>query len=279
MRHSCIGTVSWPQACGLSGDVQVKPDYGRLQRSCYISGIIFGVAYLLDIGTEVWNERLARPREAAMLETTLVGEREAPWNASSSALSDHEFLRARLMDEYRWSLRRADLTIEEYLRFMQLLAETPGITLVACSDVDLVWHEHLLDTWNYAQDSQRLWGRFLHHRQARTSEEIVAIPQMYSSTRQLYARRFAEEPPEAVWGSTTAAASMGRGDHPAESRAAEDRQTEKVVLPGIKTNRSTAFLQRKAVLPSWAYAVLPIGVWFLVLVVDCMRDWRKDHED
>eukprot|EP00929_Paragymnodinium_shiwhaense_P074055 TRINITY_DN37873_c0_g1_i1.p1 TRINITY_DN37873_c0_g1~~TRINITY_DN37873_c0_g1_i1.p1 ORF type:complete len:276 (+),score=51.89 TRINITY_DN37873_c0_g1_i1:85-912(+) len=134
-----------------------------------------------------------------------------PWDAPAAWLQDHSFLVTRVMEEHEWSKERADVAIVEYLRFMQLLAEAPRMELVASSDVDLVWHEHILDTINYAKDSEKLWGRFLHHRRARTSEEVAAIPAGYEYTKQVYQQRFGREAPKMVWGATTDSSSMCGG--------------------------------------------------------------------
>lgn len=126
-------------------------------------------------------------------------------------LNDYGFLLERVMEEHGWQAERADGAIVEYLRFLQLLAASPRMELVASSDVDLVWHEHILDTKNYATDSMRLFGRFLHHRRARNAKEYADIPTAYRRTQEAYRARFGLEPPEQFWGASTNAASMCGG--------------------------------------------------------------------
>merc|ERR1719440_2164691 len=73
---------------------------------------------------------------------------------------------------------------------------------------------------NYGLDSENLWGRFLHHRRARTAEEFKAIPESYALTKQVYEDRFGRKPPSSVWGASTDASSMcggGGGVNPSES--------------------------------------------------------------
>merc|ERR1711988_1579729 len=83
-------------------------------------------------------------------------------------------------------------------------------------DVDLVWHEHILDTKNYEIDCMRLYGRFLNHRRARTPLEFAAIPESYARTKHRYAERFGAVPPARFWGAETDASSMcGGGEPPA----------------------------------------------------------------
>merc|ERR1712232_178509 len=139
----------------------------------------------------------------------------SPWISPESALNDYAFLRERVMEEHGWDVGSAEGAIVEYLRFMQLLAEAPRMELVAPTDVDLVWHEHILDTKNYAVDGMAMFGRFLHHRRARTTDELSAIPESYQHTKRHYTERFGVEAPPQVWGPTTESASMcggGGGD-------------------------------------------------------------------
>jgi hypothetical protein len=138
------------------------------------------------------------------------------WNNPTKALQDYAFLRDRLVEEHGWDAAQADGAIVEYFRFLTMLAEAPSMELIASSDVDLVWHEHLLDTSNYAADTQKLFGDFLHHRRARTQEEFDLIPEFYTRTKQRYLERFGIPPPQRFWGVTTEASSMcGRGTAPA----------------------------------------------------------------
>merc|ERR1712039_663949 len=71
-----------------------------------------------------------------------------------------------------------------------------------------------MDTKNYAVDCQALFGHFLHHRRARTADELSEIPSSYSFTKKRYLQRFGVEPPVDIWGVTTEAVSMcgGGGD-------------------------------------------------------------------
>merc|ERR1719473_1013314 len=100
----------------------------------------------------------------------------APWESPQTSLRDWNFLRERVAEEHEWPLERADAAIVEYLRFLQMLAEWPKMELIAPTDVDLVWHEHIMDTLNYKADCVYLFGRMIHHRRARTPSELAAIP-------------------------------------------------------------------------------------------------------
>jgi len=167
----------------------VLPPWGRVQQR--------------DVG------ELTRPNPAAAAESSAtIAE---PWLHPETSLRDYPFLRERVAEEYGWTEERVDGAITEYLRFLQLLADAPSQDLIASSDVDLVWHEHIMDTLNYAADCRRIFGHFLHHRRARTPEEFSAIPESYSRTKDVYARRYGVRPPSQFWGENTTAASMCGG--------------------------------------------------------------------
>ena len=68
-----------------------------------------------------------------------------------------------------WSDRQVHLAIARYLLFLFLTYLHPSQILVPSKEVDLVWHEHLLqDTRKYARDCQMLFEGFVHH--AHTSQ-------------------------------------------------------------------------------------------------------------
>merc|ERR1719245_21918 len=167
-------------------------------------------------------------------------------------LNDYIFLRERVMEEHGWDLRRAEGAIGEYVRFLQLLATAPRMELVASDDVDLVWHEHLLDTQNYAADSQRLFGRFLHHRRARTAQEVADIPSGYARTKEAYTSHFGAAPPREHWGLTTQAASMCGGG------GGVDPSGTGPVGPGGSNTSLDSELSRahSSALPVWVTAVV-----------------------
>jgi len=134
-----------------------------------------------------------------------------PWETPTTSLRDYLFLKERVIDEHGWEVERAEGAIVEYLRFMRLVAEAPRIELVASMDVDLVWHEHIIDTLSYQADSSRLWGRFMHHKRARTPSEVSEIPEGYERTKRQYLAHFGAEPPARFWGSEIATSMCGGG--------------------------------------------------------------------
>jgi hypothetical protein len=73
---------------------------------------------------------------------------------------DLSFIHDRL-GQKSWKEFRISAAIAAYRSFLENIAvgktETPG------SDVDEVWHEHILHTQRYADDCEAIFGGFLHH--------------------------------------------------------------------------------------------------------------------
>lgn len=62
-----------------------------------------------------------------------------------------------------WDLGRIDAAIEDYRRYMAITKALDGYQLVPNGEIDRIWHEHILDTRQYATDCLELFGGFLHH--------------------------------------------------------------------------------------------------------------------
>lgn len=76
---------------------------------------------------------------------------------------DLEPIKFKLIKEHNWTLEKADEVEQPYKAFLYLAAKHPEQSLVPTRLVDEMWHTHILDTAKYAEDSQRLFGKFLHH--------------------------------------------------------------------------------------------------------------------
>ncbi|MBF0239891.1 MAG: hypothetical protein HQM12_19500 [SAR324 cluster bacterium] len=76
---------------------------------------------------------------------------------------DFSLTKRKLMESGEaWSPERADAAEENYKRFLAVMKVT-GSQLVPNKDIDRFWHEHMLDTRRYVNDSFDLFGAFLHH--------------------------------------------------------------------------------------------------------------------
>jgi hypothetical protein len=75
-------------------------------------------------------------------------------------------IRMKLADAHEgqgWDVDQLDLGEQEYRRFLALHLMYPEMAVVPCGMVDEVWHTHILDTFAYAPDCEKVFGFFLHH--------------------------------------------------------------------------------------------------------------------
>ena len=66
-------------------------------------------------------------------------------------------------EEEKWSFEQTKQALNHYSMFLFLINFYPDRKLVPTQEIDRVWHYHISDTAKYAQDTQMLFGRFIHH--------------------------------------------------------------------------------------------------------------------
>jgi len=108
--------------------------------------------------------------------------------------------------------------IAEYRRMLHIIQKFPGVPAVPSKLVDLVWHEHILDTQTYRHDSQRLFGKYVHHAPSfgdASDEEVIAekkeMVKQQQEMLEKYVALFSEEPSAAVWPLVSSGTSPARG--------------------------------------------------------------------
>lgn len=71
----------------------------------------------------------------------------------------------KLMDSEpaKWSEEKCNAAVRDYKRYMAVTKALGGIQLVPNSEIDEIWHMHILDTRAYMKDCEELFGEFLHH--------------------------------------------------------------------------------------------------------------------
>lgn len=85
-----------------------------------------------------------------------------------------ELIRAKIIAEDRqaarehggaqlWTIERSHQAVADYRRFLALMLWYPKLSIVPSSDVDSVWHGHILCTRQYATDCKNIFGRYRHH--------------------------------------------------------------------------------------------------------------------
>jgi hypothetical protein len=67
--------------------------------------------------------------------------------------------------------------------------------LVPAKDIDEMWHQHILHTLKYAQDCERVFGRFVHHSPGidDSAEMVDHVRANFRKTEALYKELFGED--------------------------------------------------------------------------------------
>ena len=90
------------------------------------------------------------------------------------------------------------MAVEEYRRFLVLKMENPGEKLAPTGLMDKAWHTHILDTRRYAEDCEKMFGRFLHHNPsyngAESGEREDVLTRASEMMAKLYSNRFGHDP-------------------------------------------------------------------------------------
>ncbi|KAI8918414.1 ubiquitin-related domain-containing protein [Powellomyces hirtus] len=95
----------------------------------------------------------------------------------------------------------ANRLVEEYIRFLYLKRQCNDWDATLLSPgpaIDLVWHEHILDTKGYAADTQELLGKFLHHNPD-GGNDYPRRGRRYTAALAMYHVHFNAPAPAALW--------------------------------------------------------------------------------
>jgi hypothetical protein len=107
----------------------------------------------------------------------------------------------QLVTDQGWGAERAQSAEKRYRRFFYLKAVLPEGKASPSAEVDLFWHQHILNTQQYGPDCQRVARRFLHHTFLTPSDPVQAreIQTVWLATWICYEALF-EEPYEEMIG-------------------------------------------------------------------------------
>ena len=109
---------------------------------------------------------------------------------------DLDPIKVKLMDAeegYGWTRDQADAAATAYKQFLFVSAKYEDSSIVPTKLVDKVWHYHILDTGKYAEDSQEVFGRFLHHFPyfgMRGEEDAANLKASFKETLDLFVENF-----------------------------------------------------------------------------------------
>lgn len=96
-----------------------------------------------------------------------------------------------------WTQAHAELICKEYRRFLFLKLHSPERgSIRPPPDIDVFWHEHILDTRKYDADCRSVFGTFLHHDPAQPPQVSYGLHDRTMSRYRLYFG----EPDDRIWG-------------------------------------------------------------------------------
>lgn len=116
---------------------------------------------------------------------------------------DLEPIKFKLILEHGLSTEQVQLTEKWYRRFLFLTYKYPDRPIVPSKEVDDFWHQHILDTRNYARDCEAVFGYFLHHfpyfglRGAKDEQELH---EAFTQTLELTRVEYGETPLDSLAG-------------------------------------------------------------------------------
>jgi hypothetical protein len=102
---------------------------------------------------------------------------------------DLEPIKFKLVEESGWSRDFANSMETAYKGFLFLNAKYPGFGMTPSKSLDEIWHTHILDTEKYAEDCDKLFGKFLHHFPylgMRGKEDQALMQENFSATKELF---------------------------------------------------------------------------------------------
>ncbi len=107
---------------------------------------------------------------------------------------DLSFVQQRLLDREQWDQEDVIEAIRRYKNFLILIYKYPDHLLAPASDIDEVWHNHILFTREYSKACEHIFGGYLHHTPAQSSntEEKDLMKNAQQHTAELYVKEFNE---------------------------------------------------------------------------------------
>lgn len=113
-----------------------------------------------------------------------------------------------------WTLEEANEVETWYRRYLFLAWKYHDFPVVPSKAIDAFWHQHILDTYKYAEDCERVFGYFLHHFPyfgMRGEEDAANLQNSFEETNALFEREFGESPATLRVAGSSQCDSCGKG--------------------------------------------------------------------
>ena len=102
---------------------------------------------------------------------------------------------ARRSDSFKdWSRQQIRDAIRRYKMFLLLIARHPNVCVAPTSDIDAIWHLHMLRPSAYVRDCQRILGFLLDHDGGFGAEadEASVLTEIFKNTDTLWTQQYGE---------------------------------------------------------------------------------------
>jgi hypothetical protein len=106
-----------------------------------------------------------------------------------------DYLEKRLVEKLEWSENFAKEAARRYKNFLIMLYKYPKQVWPPPSDIDEVWHAHILHTKEYFRDCEEIFGRYIHHapfQKKGNPEADAKMRDFHYSACELYTKEFQE---------------------------------------------------------------------------------------
>ena len=93
-----------------------------------------------------------------------------------------------------WSEEKLIRSIERYEKFLKLAAKNPSLSVAPTSDIDEIWHLHMLSPVSYYNDCMALMGTILDHDGVfgAKPEEIPELASTFNKTAEMWEAEYGE---------------------------------------------------------------------------------------
>lgn len=95
-----------------------------------------------------------------------------------------------------WLPETAGIAVDYYRHFLWMLRKYGRNEVLApSSEIDEIWHHHILDTYKYHEDCQAIFGRYLHHYPyfgMRGDNDADALSLAFARTQALHYEEFGD---------------------------------------------------------------------------------------
>ena len=116
-------------------------------------------------------------------------------DAINAICFDWQKQRMARTDNEGWSLEKLEIIEGQYRKFLYLWKKYPEKNIPPSNDVDVFWHNHILDTEKYQKDCLNVFGYYKHHFPyfgIRGEDDRQALLTAFEETLSLYQKEFGE---------------------------------------------------------------------------------------